>query len=318
MTVKTTLTVIAIAAVWIVPQAIGQSLTRKPAAPSGMGQSPTSQPAAPLDVNITGVGSGTYEELFKVCEFAPEQQKKILDIEDRRAKVATDVEEAVKAAKDRSSRNKAGKPLYEAIAKSQGELDKTLTVEQKAKWQEYVILRTLKQTYSCAKLSDEQWNKVMDAYEKLAKDSSAKPWKIMNKLRARIGEMLTPEQKAKMLLTTRYGQMNKVCKFTEEQIKRLVRIEEDRNKEQDNFGAKSEEIQKALKDANQSGDSDAIANLRKQSTEISNTYRELNKKYDDEAQNVLTDQQKAAWQDEMKNQMDKMNKMPMVPEISRQ
>jgi Spy/CpxP family protein refolding chaperone len=287
--------------------------------PAVMGQSPTSKPAALMgDVNITGVGSGTYEELIKVCEFTPEQQKKILDIAALRAKVAKDVEEAVKAAKDRSSRNKASRPLYEVIAKSQGELDKTLTVEQKAKWQQYVILRTVKQTYSSAKLSDEQWNKIMDAYEKLAKDSSAKPCKIMNKLRAMIDAMLTPAQKAKMLLTTRYGQMSKVCKFTDEQIKRLVQIEDDRNKAQDNFGAKSAEIQKALQDANQSGDSDAIAKLRKQSAEISNTYRELNKKYDDEAQNVLTDQQKAAWQDEMKNQMDKMHKIPMVPEISSQ
>jgi Spy/CpxP family protein refolding chaperone len=158
----------------------------------------------------------------------------------------------------------------------------------------------------------------MDAYEKLAKDSSAKPWKILNKLRTRIEEILTPAQKARMLLTTRYGAMNKVCNFTEEQIKMLVQIEEDRNKEQDNFGTKSAEIQKALQDANQSGDSDAIANLQKQSAELSNTYRELNKNYDDKAQNVLTDKQKAAWQDEMKNQADKMHNVPMVPEISRQ
>ena len=305
MTIKTTLTVIAMAAAWIVPQAIGQSPSSKPAAPpSG-------------EVNIKDVGSGTYEELFKVCDFTPEQQKKILDIEAPRAKVAKDVEEAVKAAKDRHSRNKAGRPLYEATAKAMAELDKTLTVEQKAKWKEYVILRDVKQTYSSAKLSDEQWNKIMDAYEKLAKDSSAKPWKIMIKLQARIEEMLTPAQKAKMLLTMRYGAMNKVCNFTDEQIKMLVQIEEDRNKEQDNVGDKIAKIQKALKDANQSGDSDAIANLQKQSAEIGNTFRDLTKKYDDKAQNVLTDKQKAAWQDEMKNQMDKMHKT-MVPEISSQ
>jgi Spy/CpxP family protein refolding chaperone len=120
-----------------------------------------------------------------------------------------------------------------------------------------------------------------------------------------------------MLLTMRYGAKNKVCNFTDEQIKMLVQIEEDRNKEQDNVGDKIAKIQKALKDANQSGDSDAIANLQKQSAEIGNTFRDLTKKYDDKAQNVLTDKQKAAWQDEMKNQMDKMHKT-MVPEISSQ
>src|ERR1017187_6017505 len=69
---------------------------------SAMADTPaTTQPGTPSGfVSIPGVGMGTYEEFFKVCELRPDQQKKILEIEAARREDAKEKQFAYKAAQE--------------------------------------------------------------------------------------------------------------------------------------------------------------------------------------------------------------------------
>jgi Spy/CpxP family protein refolding chaperone len=292
------LTVIAVAAAWIVPQA--------------MGQSPTSKPAAP--VYIPGAGAGTYQDLFKVCELTAEQQKKILDLEAAKAKVIDENKAATKAAQDAMTKAQADKdhaaltkaiaqyqaaykPAWEAQTKAQAELAAVLTPEQKAKWQEYTILNYVK-----------QWQrgvKIIEAYEKLAKDPKIQTWEITMNLNAKIEEILTPEQKAKKLLATKYALMDKSVHFTDDQVKKMVKIEDEHAKElaelQANNAARQNELQQAAQEAYKSGDKDALAAVQTGYMDLNKTYTDLNNIFNDQVQATLTGTQKAAWQEVQKN-----------------
>jgi Spy/CpxP family protein refolding chaperone len=300
--------VIAMAAAWIVAPAMGQTPTSKPALPSGY-------------VNIAGAGYGTYEDLFKVCDLTAEQQKKIQDIEARKIKVTDDAKPATKAAQEAMTKAQAdnnndamgkaitqyqtaSKPVYEAYQKAQTELADVLTKEQKAKWKEYTILKAVKQWQQGVKFSDAQWDKIIEAYEKLAKDPAVQFWEITMKLNAKIEEILTPEQKAKKLLATRYALMNQSVHFTDDEVQKLVKIEDERVKENGEVQAKNasrmNELQQAAQEAYKSGDKDALAAVQAGYLDMNKAYTELNQKYNDKVQSILTDKQKAAWQDVQK------------------
>ena len=304
MTMRT-LTGIAMAAAWIVSPAMGQAPTSKPAAPSGY-------------VNVTNAGYGSYEDLFNVCELTAEQKKSLLDIDAARAKVVNDAQAAGKgfqeaiskaqAAKDNDAMNKAiakyneaNKPVYGAYQKAQAQIDKVLTPEQKAKWQEYTALKAVKQWQQGVKFSEDQWDKIIEAYEKLAKDPTVQFWEITMKLNAKIDGILTPEQKAKKLLATRYSLMNQSVHFTDEQVKKMVKIEDQRAKEMADLQAKNadrqSELQQAAQEAYKSGDKDALAAVQAGYSDFYRTYTDLNKTYDDQVQALLTETQKTAWQE---------------------
>jgi Spy/CpxP family protein refolding chaperone len=313
------LTAIAVAAVWALPS-YGQS--RSSIQPA-VGQSPTTKPAAPSGyVYIAGAGNGTYQDLFKVCELTAEQQKKILDLEARKAKVIDENKAATKAAQDAMTKAQADKdhdaltkaiaqyqavvkPAWEAQQKAQAELAAVLTPEQKAKWQEYTILNYVKQWQKGVKFTDAQWDKIIEAYEKLAKDSKVQSWQITMKLNAIIDGILTPEQKAKKLLATKYALMNQSVHFTDEQVKKMVKIEDERAKElaelQANNAARQSELQQAAQEAYKSGDKDALAAVQTGFVDLNKTYTDLGKKFDDHVQATLTDTQKTAWQEVQKN-----------------
>ncbi len=320
MTMKTTLTVIAMAAAWLVPQAIGQTPnpnpTSKPAAPSGATNLTGSGYGNIMRAgsghirgagywNITEEGYGTSEDLIKVCDLTADQKRQLLDIEAAKTKVRNDNDprEATKvyrddlnkglASGDNDARAKAiakyaaaRKTITEAYAKAQAKIDEAntkarhqidilLTPEQKAKWKEYTILKDVKQLqqdYQIA-FSDQQWDKIMEAYEKLAKDPEIKFSELVMKLAAKIEGILTPEQKAKRLLANpRYAMMNKTVHFTDEQVNKLVKIEDERDKE--------------------------IAEVR--AKDDGTTYNGSAKNYDDQVQAILTGQQKTAWQEVVK------------------
>ncbi len=287
-------------------------------ASAGRGQSPTSKPALPLGyVTIKDAGYGTFEDLFKVCELTAEQQKKILDIGAAKTKAVKDalasrnaIRDAVNKARaegDKDALTKAiakekesYKPIVDADTKAQADNDKVLTVEQKAKWREYTTLKSVKLLYADVKFTDAQWDKIMAAYEKLAKDPSNSYWLIRIKLNAKINDILTREQKAKRLLDTRkYALLNKSVHFTDDQVQKLVQIEDDRVKEISELeaknAAKQAELQQALQDA-QSGDKDALAAAQSDLAQLNKTYADANQKYNDKVQAILTDTQKTAWQ----------------------
>jgi Spy/CpxP family protein refolding chaperone len=304
------------AATWALPS-YGQSSSTQPV----LGQSPTTKPALPSGYVIVAGWYGTYEDLFKVCEPTAEQQKRILDIEARKAKVVADNQAAVKTAADAMSKvrldqgsdavNKAvaqyqaaNKPVNEAQTKAQAELAAVLTKEQKAKWQEYLVLKSVKQWQQGVTFTDEQWDKIVEIYEKLAKEPALPYWPILQRLNAKINDILTPQQKAKKLLTTKYAVMNQSVHLTDEQVKKLVKIEDERAREtshlQETNAPRLAELNKAWWDTNNSGDQEAIAAMQAEYAANNQLYTDLYKKYDDQVQAILTDQQKTAWQEVQK------------------
>jgi Spy/CpxP family protein refolding chaperone len=259
--------------------------------------------------NITEAGYGTCEDLAKACDLTADQKKQILDIEAAKTKVMND-NDAVAATKgyrdefykamasgDKDVRAKAiakydaaretiqetfakaQAKIDEANTKAQAQIDKVLTSGQKAKWKEYNILKDVKQLQQGFKFNDEQWNKIMDTYEKLAKNPAIKFSELVMKLAAKIDAILTPEQKAKKLLATKYAMMNQTVHFTDEQLTKLVKIEDERDKETAELRAKND---------------------APQNEQDGTTYNGLNKKYDDKVQAILTDPQTTAWQEVVK------------------
>jgi flagellar biosynthesis/type III secretory pathway protein FliH len=105
----------------------------------------------------------------------------------------------------------------------------------------------------------------------------------------------------KRLLATRYALMNPSVKFTDEQVRKMVKIEDERAKETADLQAKNAarqaELQQAAQDAYKSGDKDALAAVQAGYLDMNKTYTDMNNKYDDQVQALLTDTQKAAWQE---------------------
>jgi Spy/CpxP family protein refolding chaperone len=310
---KATWTALALATmVWTLPAAYGQSPATQPALPSGAISLP----------GMAGV-SATYDDLFKVCELDKDQLSKAADIEARRVATVKDKQKAIQeaeeafkkalTAKDKDAITQTARKctevrmaVFEASAKVQADVLALLTAQQKAKWQEYTTLKFVKLRYHDVKFTDEQWDKIMDAYAKLARNSSARPERIIPKLCIIIDGLLTPDQRAKRLMAGQYATMNKVCHFTDEQIKKLVKIEDDRTKAfvalQEKLSPQRDQLDAAWQAAQASGDADAMASVQKQYSDLYRQTHELNKQFDDQVgQGVLTDKQKAAWAEESKN-----------------
>jgi Spy/CpxP family protein refolding chaperone len=291
---------------------------------AAMAQSHQTQPASQgANVQLQCLG-GTMEDLVSVCNVSAEQQKKIQDIEAARVKFTTETTPLLQAAGQNVMKAYAGKDP-DAITKAQKESKgiytkytdqynkarkdtlAVLTPNQKTKWLEYTTLKGIKSWLSNSgyKLSDAQWDKVLDAYEKLA-NSSTPPdqiWmKLWNKLMA---EIITPRQKAERSAAWRFGGMEKVCHFTDPQTQKILTIEEARAKAHDELEKQTHddfaEMQKGWMEIYQSGDQNALAQVQKQYAEYNKPFVDLNKQYDDKVQALLTDKQKAAWQEQLKN-----------------
>jgi Spy/CpxP family protein refolding chaperone len=265
---------------------------------------------------------GTYEEFFKACDATPDQQKKILEIEVKRQEASKEKQFAYKAAqealqkahlnKDNDAYVKASQELRESsmavgeyYKKAQVDIMAVLSKEQKAKWQEYTTLKSIKFWFADVKFSDAQWDKILGAYETLAKDATLRPEEIMFKLNEKVAALLTLDQKADRSFRARFGQMSKVCKFTDEQLKKIHEIEKARVKETDAWNNDNADmdakLRKATQDADAARDSEAMASIQKQWIELYKSLNEINKRYDDKVQALLSDKQKADWQEQMKS-----------------
>jgi Spy/CpxP family protein refolding chaperone len=285
--------------------------------------SQTSKPALPSGyVTVPGGGWGTYEEMFKVCELTKDQLEKVAKIEALRVLAMKDKEKELKAAQDGYLASNSSKDpdvmakaqakymeLYNAVnaerTKAQNETLAVLTREQKAKWQEYTVLKSVKLWYGDIKFSEQQWDKIMALYEKLAKDPAvAEQNNLVNVFNSKVRDILTPEQKAKRLMATQYAWMDRACHFTKEQIEKLVKIEDERAKESADVAEKlapmMAQAQPMWAKAYASGDPDASAAAQAQWAEIYKPYTDLNKKYQDKVQALLTEKQKTAWTEEQK------------------
>jgi Spy/CpxP family protein refolding chaperone len=286
------------------------------------GQSAATQPAMPpyYVIRMPGVGEGMYEEFVKATDLTLEQQRKFVKIETQRAQENKDKDktlEDTRAAmikaygtgdhdticKAMGEFGKANSAVYESQNKAQAEMLALITPEQKAKWQEFMVLRNVRYSFYGTKFDDKQWDKIIAAYEKLAKDSTATTMQLQARLIAQMETFLTPEQKMTRV-KARYAMMNKIVHFTDEQLQKLLKIDDGRAKAwsdlQDQVLSKSLQLAKSMADAQASGDQATMAALQEQSAEIYKPYSEFEKQFQDKVQAVLTDNQKKAWADQLK------------------
>jgi Spy/CpxP family protein refolding chaperone len=184
----------------------------------GWGAMSQPAPAGAGAVRVEG-RLGMYGQMIKVCNLTEDQQAKIKDIEQERDKAVaafhTENAEKLKAARealgeasksqDKDAIQKASKdyqeasaPLAEIYKRAQAQVMDLLTPEQKATWQEYQVMNSIRGMFGRAKLTDDQWAKIKAAYADLAKDKDARTEDIVRKLSAEVKGMLTDEQKEAM------------------------------------------------------------------------------------------------------------------------
>lgn len=304
------------------------------------GQTGTSLPAIPDGWVSLDFGSGSYKEFFAACEFSQEQQKTILTLmtahnslvnkyDQVRIPVVEKLNKA-RAANDKNLESKAqqelteiGKKHWPKIHESESKMNAgilaAMTNKQKVRWRTYCILKGIKREYSPANLTDKQWDKVMDACEPLAREFSASPFLITAKLKAKMVDILTMQQKIKFWFAKQpYVDMAKVCNLTDEQIQRIVKIEDAHSRQLPDFLEKSEteiaQLKQAVDRATLGGDEDAAIKFQHQwliQWDVLHTYQLPIPNYSQkEVQAILTEQQKTAWLEHVKQ-------MPGIEEYKR-
>ena len=86
--------------------------------------------------------------------------------------------------------------VYQSKAKAQVEMLALLNPEQKAKWQEYLVIRNAKGSFYGTKFDDKQLDKIIEVYEKIAKDTTLDPQQLRARLVVKVeSDILTPEQR---------------------------------------------------------------------------------------------------------------------------
>jgi len=163
-----------------------------------------------------------HAQMVKVCGLSEDQQKKISDLMAERGKALKAFQEenkdkykalseAAKKAresKDKEAARKAWKDMgalnaqrNEIMKKSQAAVLAVLTDEQRAKWDEYNVLRSVQGRFRGVKLTEEQMAKIKAEYVKAAagadmSDQKARQ-KVIRDLAVKVGdEILTDDQKA--------------------------------------------------------------------------------------------------------------------------
>jgi len=269
------------------------------------------------------VGIGTYEELYKVCEVTADQRKKIAEVYASGRKACSDADKAQRdyqadvLQKAYESRDEAAiakaRTEYTKLATTNGHLREkaqtdilaVLTLAQRAEWQKYLILKAIERTFPAFKFTDEQWNKIFDAYAREANSPVQRTDLVLYALRDRVTlDVLTSEQRSKHLLATRYDPMAKVCRFTDEQTGKIVQIEEERLKavcdNRDKTAETRARLLKYMDEAQAANDKEAQANLSQKLADLDVQLREVQKKFDEKVQAALTDAQRTAWQEHIK------------------
>ena len=189
---------------------------------------------------------GMHAQMIKVCDLSEDQQKRIAELAAERSKALKDFNtenaEKIKAlsdeqkkareAKDKEALKKA-RDEYSALRAKQNEITKksqddimaVLTPEQKAKWDEYQAVLTVKRRFRGIELTEDQVAKIKAAYVKTAAGADMTTEKgrrgAYAKLYAEVQkEVLTEEQRTTVAvgyITGRYRRL----KLTEDQVAQI-------------------------------------------------------------------------------------------------
>ncbi len=185
---------------------------------------------------------GMHAQMAKVCGLSEDQQKQIAELNAQRAKELAAFREENKAkfealreaikkareAKDKEAAKKARAEYsalrakeHEIIKKSRAAIMEVLTPEQKAKWDQYQAVLTIKRRISPVKLTAEQEEQVKAAYVKLAAGAEAATRKgrstLLAKLYAQVEkEILTPQQRTDVAVASLIRRFYR-AKLTDEQ-----------------------------------------------------------------------------------------------------
>ncbi len=156
---------------------------------------------------------GAHAQMEKVCDLSEEQVKQIVQLNNTRKEALADwdkvngaklkeLQTRSKQAMEDQQRDKA-MALYkeyralwakrkEIDLNSRKEIMAVLLPEQKAKWLQYVAMRTIKRRFTGVKFTDEQVSKIGAAHKKFAAEAKAGVMKKLSDYVAK--EILTPEQ----------------------------------------------------------------------------------------------------------------------------
>ena len=124
------------------------------------------------------LGTGSYAELYKVCEFTPEQQRRsptwrppARPPSPRARRIARPPwttggrprrpKTPRRSPRPRRSSTTPGHALNESYGKTEKAIVELMTSEQKEKWRQYSTLTQFKIQYPGMKFSDEQWDKII-------------------------------------------------------------------------------------------------------------------------------------------------------------
>ncbi len=293
-------------------------------------QPPTSRPAADGWIDLD-IGGGPYKSFAAVCDLDAKQQERILTLLSAHQALLDKLHEATRpiidkllkarAADDKNLESQAQQELAAVskerapdIQKSQARMNAdvlgVITLQQKARWRTYCVATQIKKEYAPAGLTDGQWDKVIDACEPLAKDLDVPAIRIRTEIRVKLVDILSLEQKIKFWLSKQpYAEMVKICNLTDEQIRKIVKIEDEHCRQLPGFMDSGEkeiaQVEQAVDRARQAGDEAAAAKLQRQwvvKWDVLHTYPLPVPNYSQEqVEAVLTEKQKAAWCEHVKN-----------------
>lgn len=289
-------------------QPVSQPSTKPAAGDTAGPTSPTSTGSGstqPANYGLSEEDAKTLDAMAKVCELTAEQRRKILasyktrDAEVKKINaaiaeiVAEDVEQQYNQLLDKWSGIES---------KLQNDIQALLTPKQKTQWAEYDTLKNeIEVQFKGLSLTNTQWDRIMDAYERLAKNSSMAPEDIGQKLATEIQtKILTQDQKIKY--SANISLMATVCQLTSEQLAGICRLEDERANVIQDFYDKNisqrrqrNQLQNDMQEALKSGDENAAMAIAREMDELDAPHDKIVLIYDDKVQGVLTDPQKSKW-----------------------
>jgi len=187
--------------------------------------------------------AGAHAQMAKVCQLSEEQQKKIAELgaqrknalnafetenADKRSALQEELKKA-KESKDKDATKKASTELAalnakrgEIVKKSQADIMAVLTPGQKAKWDEYTAMNSLKGRFLGIEFTEDQLAKIKAEYAKLAAEAETGPEKGRSTLLAKLyekvhKEILTEEQRIDVAVGQVLGPFRKL-KLSEDQV----------------------------------------------------------------------------------------------------
>ena len=167
-----------------------------------------------------------YEAMNTVCNLSADQLRQLDALDTAMMQAVTDYQaanadkiaaaqaamDAATRSKDKTALDKATgdwntlmAPLWNIAQQHYSDVLAVLTSGQKAQWQQYTAVLSIKTIYARAGLSDDQIKQVQAAYADLAKDTALTWEGLMTQLAAKTKDLLTPEQKAIMAKATKPG-----------------------------------------------------------------------------------------------------------------